>query len=594
MKTPYQAHQPANFVLILKNQMKKHFTLKNLLLPILLIISSTLSAQFVNIPDANFKAALLANSSINTTPDGEIDSTEANAYTGGIVVGTMGISDLTGIQAFTNITGLDFSQNSVTSVDLSENYFLQTLICNLNGLTCLDLGQNFNLVYLDCSDNNLQKLNIKNFNNTSVIYFNAVGNSSLGCIQVDNVSFSIANWTNVPAGSTFNTDCGAPVASFTSDSPACLGNPINFSNTSTNAVSYEWNFGDGNSSTDSDPSHTYLIPSGYTVILTAHSDCYGQSNYSWNQYVYASDIFGRVTYSGGPVTSGNVVLLKNEPVFTTFDTIAITALNAVGEYNFSIPPSYDYLIKVYPDTTLYPNLVPTYKGDVWSWDSAAILSHGCTQTDTADIYMYELPILGGGPGSLAGTIVEGQGFGRAQGDPIHGVDVKLGITGSNVIVANTETDLNGDYSFNNLPYGDYTIFVDIPGLNRDSSYQMVIDSVNSSYENLDYIVDSNSVYIVETIGIDENHSSIGHLGLYPNPAHGQTTIIYTLTTNSTMVIEVYDMLGIKHQTLFNGDLLTGEHTYTFNTQTMGLKPGLYFIRLTTGSKTSTVQMLVIE
>jgi len=574
--------------------MKKRITIKNLLVIPILVTCTTLSAQFVNIPDANFKAALLANSSINTTPDGEIDSVEAAVYGGTINVSSLGITNLTGIQCFISIIDLDFSNNAVASVDLSENYYLESLDCSGNLLTCLDLGQNYNLEYLDCTNNNLLKLNVKNFNNTSVSYFNATGNTSLGCIQVDNITYSIANWVDIPIGATFNTDCGAPVAGYTSDSPACLGNPINFTNTSTNAVSYEWNFGDGNTSTATNPSHTYLIPAGYTVMLTAHSDCYGQTNYSWNQYVYATNIFGRVTHSGGPVTNGTVLLLKHQPTFTSFDTIATTSLNAVGEYMFNMPPSYNYLVKVYPDTTLYPNLIPTYKGDVWAWDSADVLAHGCTQTDTADIYMYELPVIGGGPGSLAGTIVEGQGFGRAQGDPIHGVDVKLGITGSNMVIANTETDLNGDYSFNNLPFGDYTIYVDIPGLNRDSSYQLIIDSAMSVYENLDYIVDSNSVYILETIGINDNNNSIGKMSLFPNPAYGQTTIIYTLTNNSTMVIEVYDMLGVKHQTLLNGNLSAGEHVYTFNTQTMGLKSGLYFVRLTAGSTTNTIQMLVIE
>ena len=39
---------------------------------------------FVNIPDANFKACLLANTSINTIDDGEISYAEAEAFTGTI------------------------------------------------------------------------------------------------------------------------------------------------------------------------------------------------------------------------------------------------------------------------------------------------------------------------------------------------------------------------------------------------------------------------------------------------------------------------------------------------------------------------------
>lgn len=57
----------------------------------------------------------------------------------------------------------------------------------------------------------------------------------------------------------------APIASFTSMKTGLV---VNFTNTSTNATSYLWDFGDSNTSTLTNPSHTYL-PGVYTVILTA-------------------------------------------------------------------------------------------------------------------------------------------------------------------------------------------------------------------------------------------------------------------------------------------------------------------------------------
>ncbi len=48
---------------------------------------------------------------------------------------------------------------------------------------------------------------------------------------------------------------------------------VDFINTSTNANSYSWDFGDGNSSTEENPVHTYDVDGEYTVILTATNDC---------------------------------------------------------------------------------------------------------------------------------------------------------------------------------------------------------------------------------------------------------------------------------------------------------------------------------
>ena len=47
------------------------------------------------------------------------------------------------------------------------------------------------------------------------------------------------------------------------------GTIVNFNNTSTHANEYLWDFGDGNTSTQANPSHTYLADGDYQVSLTA-------------------------------------------------------------------------------------------------------------------------------------------------------------------------------------------------------------------------------------------------------------------------------------------------------------------------------------
>ena len=63
-----------------------------------------------------------------------------------------------------------------------------------------------------------------------------------------------------------------PIASFqfTIDQTNFL--QVTFSNFSQNATSYDWDFGDGNSSAEKDPVHTYAAGGVYTVVLTAFND----------------------------------------------------------------------------------------------------------------------------------------------------------------------------------------------------------------------------------------------------------------------------------------------------------------------------------
>ena len=81
----------------------------------------------VNIPDANFKAYLVNNKAINTNGDKEIQVIEASAFNDSIICNDMNISNLTGIESFTALTGLFCSDNKLTSLDVSKNTALTTL-----------------------------------------------------------------------------------------------------------------------------------------------------------------------------------------------------------------------------------------------------------------------------------------------------------------------------------------------------------------------------------------------------------------------------------------------------------------------------------
>ncbi|WP_165917141.1 gliding motility-associated C-terminal domain-containing protein [Flaviaesturariibacter aridisoli] len=62
-----------------------------------------------------------------------------------------------------------------------------------------------------------------------------------------------------------------PTASFTADRfSACLGDSIHFTNNSSGATSYLWQFGDGNTSTLTAPAHAYTAPNTYNVKLIAY------------------------------------------------------------------------------------------------------------------------------------------------------------------------------------------------------------------------------------------------------------------------------------------------------------------------------------
>lgn len=141
------------------------------------IISSAIFSQNVTIPDANFKNYLLSNPAVNTNNDSEIQESEALAFTGTLAFQFYLIEDLTGIEAFTNLTVLVCGDNNLTSLDLSQNIALLELYCYDNQISTLDLSANTALQALDCRGNQILDLDVSA--NSSLQYLNCPFNGML-------------------------------------------------------------------------------------------------------------------------------------------------------------------------------------------------------------------------------------------------------------------------------------------------------------------------------------------------------------------------------------------------------------------------------
>ena len=75
-------------------------------------------------------------------------------------IGSKSLTDITGIEWFSNLTYLSCSNNQLTTLDVSHNTALTELYCYNNQLTTLDVSHNTALTYLDCSNNQLTTLDV--------------------------------------------------------------------------------------------------------------------------------------------------------------------------------------------------------------------------------------------------------------------------------------------------------------------------------------------------------------------------------------------------------------------------------------------------
>lgn len=92
--------------------------------------------------------------------------------------------------------------------------------------------------------------------------------------------------------------------------------------------------------------------------------------------------------------------------------------------------------------------------------------------------------------------------------------------------------------------------------------------------------------------VEATDSSIAKATAYPNPAVNQTTLTYTLATDSRIRIELRDESGNVLQTLQRGPATAGEHRLEVDLSSV--QNGTYYLTLTGKGGTESVKVVVVQ
>ncbi len=191
---------------------------------LLILIAGIVNAQIVNIPDPAFKAVLITPSMhVDTNLDGEIQVSEALACTS-LTFTNNTITNLTGLEAFTQIYDLRITCNQVTSINLSGN----------TGLKFLNLTMPLTSINMDLLPllRNVELINMPAM--TSLVISNAAPISSFTLTNLGITSIDLSGMPNV--GDVRIMNCSS-LMSITADGLALLSrvecfNPANLASVS--------------------------------------------------------------------------------------------------------------------------------------------------------------------------------------------------------------------------------------------------------------------------------------------------------------------------------------------------------------------------
>jgi hypothetical protein len=154
-----------------------------------------------------------------------------------------------------------------------------------------------------------------------------------------------------------------------------------------------------------------------------------------------------------------------------------------------------------------------------------------------DIFLTEIQETETGIGSV-------EGFVSVEGDCLNGMDLS-GMTiilfdDSDKVVAFTETDGDGLYSFGNLPFGEYSLYAEASGLSTED-VTISINEGNYTLNDIELTVNCDN-----TIGYPEyayTELSVGDV--YPNPVTDNFRLDIESDNNSIVKLYIYSITGQK-------------------------------------------------
>jgi len=300
-------------------------------------------------------------------------------------------------------------------------------------------------------------------------------------------------------------------------------------------------------------------------------------------------IGGTVFKQGGGVASNAKLYLINEVydtssvpfhnVLTVFDS---TVTNTSGQYVFVNPRNPGVILlkaALQPSDPSYSNFLPTYHDSSLLWSGANYLDIFMigTHSTTTNVSLRG-GINPGGPAFIGGNVLLGANKPSGVGDPLNQRIVML-TTAAGQAVTYAYSDVNGRFSFNNLPYGSYKLFGDAWGKDNPA---------------LDITLSAQSPAIGDVIFEENSTSFKGHLN---SLTVQNSPVLSTITVFPNPVKDFVELSGLKEDAKItlrdvSGKILPCNPQYRgnlFYIPSINLAAGMYFLEVHAGAFVANVR-----
>lgn len=313
-------------------------------------------SQVINFPDTNLKSKLLEQNFggiafLDANNNNEIEVSEALNWTYSLQLGYASISDLTGIEYFTNVDYLYVHNNNLVTVDLSSLVNLKFLKINDNSLISLDVSDLVNLESIQCYNNQLVSLDFSGLTNITVI--NSDNNQLSSLILSDNFELVHLYCENNLLTSLDASDSSNLLQI------QCSSNNLTTLNIKNDSVEFI-DFSDNSSLQYVCIDGAQLIEVEDQIAEYGYTNCYANSLCSFNQGEVFYTLTGNVKYDENNDGCSSIDIDYKDLILTVLDGANSGDLysNSNGDYHFNVQAGNYSITPTIPNAT-YFNISPT-------------------------------------------------------------------------------------------------------------------------------------------------------------------------------------------------------------------------------------------
>ncbi|RZL33798.1 MAG: T9SS type A sorting domain-containing protein, partial [Pedobacter sp.] len=241
-------------------------------------------------------------------------------------------------------------------------------------------------------------------------------------------------------------------------------------------------------------------------------------------------------------------------------------------YTFKSLSTGTYFVKSVPakSSSFYNILIPTYYDTAIFWqDATPIVLDGSAYTRYITSYLKQ-GTNPGGPGFIGGKV--SQGANKREGEPLKDIEVML-LDENLKPVTHTYSDASGNFNFENIAFGKYEIYAEVPGVKTNPA-TATISATNPKVENVEVKVKSKVINTI--IRAPKADDFVSKPKLYPNPVKDNLYLETDIKSAQNAKIEIYNITG-QMVYMESINLKPGKQTIAINTTK--LPAGTYMLQL---------------